>query len=94
MYGYSGGPGEGEALRGQEVVWAYANKSGGPASAEEDLAQRVTEDTGYDGDPHAHNERKAEEMATEMTEDTGAGGDMNLDAERRVDQTGNRMFED
>jgi hypothetical protein len=65
-----------------------------PASAEEDLAQRVTEETGSEGDPHAHNERKAEELATEMTEDTGAGGDMNLDAERRVEQMGNRMFED
>ncbi len=65
-----------------------------PARAEEDLAQQVTEDTGSDGDPHAHNERKAEEMATEMNEDTGAGGDMNLDAARRVDQMGNRMFED
>jgi hypothetical protein len=65
-----------------------------PASAEEDLAQRITEDTGSEGDPHAHNERKAEGMATEMTENTGAGGDMNLDAERRVDQSGNRMFED
>jgi hypothetical protein len=65
-----------------------------PARAEEDLAQQVTEDTGSDGDPHAHNERKAEEIATEMTKDTGAGGDMNLDAERRVDQSGKRMFED
>jgi hypothetical protein len=46
-----------------------------PASAEEDLAQRVTEDTGSGGDPHAHNERKADEMAAEMTVDTGAGGD-------------------
>ena len=41
-----------------------------PASAEEDLAQRVTEDTGSGGDPHAHNERKGDEMAV----DTGAGG--------------------
>jgi hypothetical protein len=65
-----------------------------PARAEEDLAQQVTEDTGSDGDPHAHNERRAEEIATEMTEDTGAGGDMNLDAERRVEQMGNSMFED
>lgn len=41
-----------------------------PASAEEDLAQRVTENTGSGGDPHAHNERKGDEMAV----DTGAGG--------------------
>jgi hypothetical protein len=41
-----------------------------PASAEEDLAQRVTEDTGSGGDPHAHNERKGGKMAV----DTGAGG--------------------
>jgi len=40
-----------------------------PASGEEDLAQRVSEKTGSEGDPHAHNERKAEEMATEMSED-------------------------
>jgi hypothetical protein len=65
-----------------------------PESAGEDLAQRVTEETGAGGDPHAHNEQKASEIATEMTEDTGAGGDMNLDAERRVDEMGNRMFED
>ncbi len=65
-----------------------------PARAEEDLAQRVTEDTGSEGDPHAHSERKAEELATGMTGDTGASGDMNLDAERRVEQMGNSMFED
>ena len=65
-----------------------------PESAEEDPAQRVTEETGAAGDPYAHNERKAGEIATEMTEDTGAGGDMNLDAERRVGEMGNRMFED
>ena len=65
-----------------------------PASAEEDLAQRVTEYTGSGGDPHAHNERKGDEMAAEMTVDTGAGGDMNLDAERRVDDMADRMFGD
>jgi hypothetical protein len=65
-----------------------------PASAEEDIAQRVTEETGAHGDPHAHNEQKAGEIATEMTEETGAGGDMNLDAERRVEGMGERMFED
>ena len=64
------------------------------ASAEQDLAQRVTEETGAGGDPHAHNEQKADEIAADMTEDTGAGGDMNLDAERRVEQMGERMFED
>ena len=65
-----------------------------PARAGEDLAQRLTEDTGAGGDVHLHNERKADEMAKQMTEDTGAGGDMNLHAERKVDQMGSEMFED
>lgn len=58
-----------------------------PASAEEDLAQRVTEDTDAGGDPHRHNERKAEEMAGQMTEDTNAAGDMTLHAERKVEES-------
>jgi hypothetical protein len=65
-----------------------------PASAEQDLARRVTEETGSGGDMHLHAERKADEMARQMTEDTGAGGDMNLHAGRKVDQMGNEMFED
>jgi hypothetical protein len=65
-----------------------------PASAEEDLAQRVTEETGSGGDVHLHAERKAEKMAQQMTEDTGAGGDMNLHAEHKVDQMENEMSED
>jgi hypothetical protein len=64
-----------------------------PASAGEDLAQRVTDDTDAAGDPHQHNERKASAIARQMTEDTGAGGDMNLHAERKVQQTGDQMFE-
>jgi len=64
-----------------------------PASAGEDLAQRVTDDTDAGGDPHQHNERKASAIARQMTEDTGAGGDMNLHAERKVEQTGDQMFE-
>ena len=40
-----------------------------PASAEEDLAQRATEETGSGGDVHLHNERKAGEMAQQMTGD-------------------------
>jgi hypothetical protein len=63
-----------------------------PASAEEGLAERRTEDTVAEGDPHLHNERKAGEMAQQMTEDTGAGGDMNLHAERKVEQMGDGMF--
>lgn len=65
-----------------------------PASAEEDLAQRITEETGSGGDVHLHNERKAGEMARQMTDDTGAGGDMNLHAQRKVEQMGSEMFED
>src|SRR3712207_4504095 len=45
------------------------------AEAHEDLAQRVTEETGGHGDPHLHNEQKAEEISRQMTEDTGAEGD-------------------
>ena len=65
-----------------------------PASAEQDLAERTTEETGSGGDVHLHAERKAGEMAQQMTKDTGAGGDMNLHAERKVEQMGNEMFED
>jgi hypothetical protein len=64
-----------------------------PASAGEDLAQRVTEDTDAGGDPHEHNERKAGEMARQMTEDTNAAGDMNLHAERKAEQSGDQKSE-
>ena len=40
-----------------------------PEAAHEDLAQRVTENTGSGGDPHLHAERKAEQMKEEMFED-------------------------
>ena len=65
-----------------------------PAGAEEDLANRVTKDTGSGGDAHLHAERKAGEMARQMTGDTGADGDMNLHAERKVKQMGDEMFEE
>ena len=65
-----------------------------PEAAHEDLAQRVTEDTGSGGDPHQHAERKAEELSKEMTEDTGAQGDMQVHADRKVQQRGEEMFED
>jgi hypothetical protein len=65
-----------------------------PQSAEEDLAQRATAETGSGGDPHLHNERKAEEIAKQMTEDTGAEGDMTLHAERKVNRMGSEMFQD
>ena len=64
------------------------------AEAEEDLAQRITEDTGGHGDPHAHNEQKSDEMAQQMTEDTGAEGDMTKHAEGKVAQHGQQMFEE
>ena len=64
-----------------------------PASAGEDLAQRVTEDTDAGGDPHQHNERKAGEMARQMTEDTNAAGNMTLHAERKVQQSGEQTSE-
>ena len=65
-----------------------------PASAGEDLAQRVTEDTDAGGDPHQHNERKASAIVRQMTEDTGAGGEMNLHAERKVEQMGDQKSEE
>jgi hypothetical protein len=63
------------------------------AEAGEDLAQRATEDTGGHGDPHAHNEHKADEISRRMTEDTGAEGDMTKHAEGKVDRLGQEMFE-
>jgi len=65
-----------------------------PEAAHDDLAQRVTEETGSGGDPHQHAEQKADELAEEMTEDTGAGGDMQVHAERKVDQMGSEIFEE
>ena len=90
----SGVSGEADARGVQEDMPLQGIMPYDAASAEEDLAQRVTEDTGAGGDPHLHNERMAEAIATDMTEDTGAGGDMNLDAERRVEDMGKRMFEE
>jgi hypothetical protein len=63
------------------------------AEAGEDLAQRATEDTGGHGDPHAHNEQKADEISRRMTEDTGVEGDMTKHAEGKVDRLGRKMFE-
>ena len=63
------------------------------AEAEEDLAQRVTEETGGHSDPHAHNEQKADEISRQMTEDTGVEGDMTKHAEGKVDHMGQEMFE-
>jgi hypothetical protein len=40
-----------------------------PERAHDDLAQRVTEETGAGGDPHLHAERRAEQMANEMFEE-------------------------
>ena len=65
-----------------------------PRSAHEDLGRRITEDTGAEGDVHAHAERKANEMKKEMTEDTGAGADMKLHADRKVEGMANEMLED
>jgi hypothetical protein len=65
-----------------------------PEAAHEDLAQRVTEETGSGGDPHLHAERKADELSKEMTEDTGAEGDMQLHADRKVEQMAQEKLED
>ena len=40
-----------------------------PASAEEDLAQRVTEDTGAGGDMNLDAERRVDQMGNRMFED-------------------------
>lgn len=90
----SGVTGEAEPAGVQENMPLEGNMPYDPASAEQDLAQRATGETGSDGDIHLHAERKADEMARQMTEDTGAGGDMNLHAERKVEQMGNEMSGD
>ena len=65
-----------------------------PEAAHDDLAQRVTEETGSGGDPHLHAERKADEMSKEITEDTRGEGDMQAHADRKVQQMKEEMFED
>ncbi|MDP8945692.1 MAG: hypothetical protein M3N03_07140 [Actinomycetota bacterium] len=63
-----------------------------PKGAHEELGQRITEDTGSDGDLHLHAQRRADEMKKEMTEDTGAGTDMKEHADRKVEQMGNELL--
>ena len=95
--GYASGLSEEEAgggARMQEDMPLQGVMPYDPESAGEDLAQRVTEDTGSGGDPHQHNKRKADEMAQQMSDDTGAGGDMTAHAERKVDQMGRELFQD
>jgi hypothetical protein len=65
-----------------------------PKGAHEELGQRITEDTGSDGDIHLHAQRRGEEMKKEMTEDTGAGGDMKEHADRKVEQMENELLGD
>ncbi len=62
--------------------------------AGDDLAARVTEDSGGHGDPHAHNEQRSNDMAEQMTEETGADGDMTEHAEGKVAQHGQQMFQE
>lgn len=65
-----------------------------PAGAHEVLGQRITEDTGAEGDIHLHAHRRADEMKKEMTQDTGAGADMKEHADRKVKQMGNELLGD
>jgi hypothetical protein len=65
-----------------------------PKGAHEELGQRITEDTGSDGDIHLHAQRRGEEMRKEMTEDTGAEGDMQEHADRKVQQMENELLGD
>lgn len=87
----SGVTGEAPAREMQEGMPLEGSMPHDPEDAHEDLARRVTGDTGSDGDPHAHNEAKAGEMAGSMTEETGAGGDLSLHAERKVDGMGKEL---
>jgi hypothetical protein len=57
----SGVTGESEASRMQEDMPGNEVMPYDPASAEDDLARRVTEETGSGGDVHLHAERKAED---------------------------------
>lgn len=63
-------------------------------SAHDDLAQRVTDETGSDGDPHEHAEAKSDELAKQMTDDTDAEGDMAEHADQKVEQMGDQLFEE
>jgi hypothetical protein len=65
-----------------------------PKGAHEELGQRITEDTGSDGDIHLHAQRRADVMKKEMTDDTGAGGDMKEHADRKVEQMENELLGD
>ena len=65
-----------------------------PKGAHEELGQRITEDTGSDGDIHLHAQRRGKEMRKEMTEDTGAEGDMQEHADRKVQQMENELLGD
>jgi hypothetical protein len=65
-----------------------------PKGAHEELGQRITEDTGSEGDIHLHAQRRGEEMRKEMTEDTGAEGDMQEHADRKVQQMENELLGD
>jgi hypothetical protein len=65
-----------------------------PRGAHEELGQRITEDTGAEGDIHLHAARRGEAMKKEMTEDTGADGDMMEHADRKVQQMENELLGD
>jgi hypothetical protein len=67
----SGVTGQSEAGGMQEGMPLEGAMPYDAASAVEDLAKRVTEETGSGGDVHLHAERKADEMAQQMTEDAG-----------------------
>jgi hypothetical protein len=86
-----GTPSEGEMMTNMPLDGAMPYN---PATAHENLAQELTEETGSEGDLHAHAEKKADEIAHQMTEDTGAGGDMEVHAERKVQKMGQEMFEE
>ncbi|MBA3609813.1 MAG: hypothetical protein H0W54_00095 [Rubrobacter sp.] len=81
----SGVTGEAEARDVQEDMPLEDIMPQSAESAANDLAARVTEDTGGSGDPYEHASGKADELARQMTDDTDADGDMNLYADRKVE---------
>lgn len=90
----SGVTGEAEARDMQEDMPLQDVMPQDPQSAGEDLAERVTEDTGGGGDPHEHAEGKAGALARQMTDDTDAEGDMNAHADRKVEGMKDEMSQD
>lgn len=90
----SGVTGEAETDEMQEGMPLQEEMPYDAQSAHDDLAHRVTDETGSGGDPHEHAGAKADEMARQMTDDTDAEGDMAEHADKKVEQMGDQLFEE